>query len=203
MSAAGGLEPLGPAAALVVVDMQRLFAEATAWQVPTLSAIVPAVRRLIEARPEAALYTRFVTPPTADRATGRWQRYYQRWSTVTLDRMKAEMLDLMPELAALARPGSIVDKTTFSSLADGPLAGLLKARGIDTLVLVGAETDVCVLATVLDAVDRGYRVVVAADAVTSGSLAAHAAVLDTVLPRFEQQVDVASVDRILGVWQDR
>ena len=203
MSAAGGLEPLGPAAALVVVDMQRLFAEATAWQVPTLSAIVPAVRRLIEARPEAALYTRFVTPPTADHATGRWQRYYQRWSTVTLDRMKAEMLDLMPELAALARPGSIVDKTTFSSLADGPLAGLLKARGIDTLVLVGAETDVCVLATVLDAVDRGYRVVVAADAVTSGSLAAHAVVLDTVLPRFEQQVDVASVDRILGVWQDR
>jgi nicotinamidase-related amidase len=202
MSAAGGLEPLGAAAALVVVDMQRLFAEETEWQVASLPAIVPAVRRLIDARPEAALFTRFVTPPTADHANGRWRRYYRRWSTVTLDRMPAGMLDLMPEFAALARPGTVLDKTTFSSLADGPLAGLLKARGIDTLVLAGAETDVCVLATVLDAVDRGYRVVVAADAVTSGSLAAHAVVLDSVLPRFDQQVDVASVDQILAVWRD-
>jgi nicotinamidase-related amidase len=56
---------------------------------------------------------------------------------------------------------------------------------------------------VLDAVDRGYRVVVAADAVTSGSLAAHAVVLDTVLPRFDQQVDVAGVDQILAAWRDR
>jgi len=117
--------------------------------------------------------------------------------------MPAAMLDLMPELAALARPGTIVDKTTFSALADGPLPGLLKARGIDTLVLAGVETDVCVLATLLDAVDRGYRVVVTADAVTSGSLAAHAAVLDSVLPRYDQQVDVARVDRILAAWRDR
>lgn len=203
MSGAGRVEPIGPSAALLVVDMQRVFAEPTAWRVPTLPAIVPPVRRLIDAHPEAALFSRFVTPPTADHAAGRWRRYYQRWSTVTLDTLPAEMLDLMSEFAPFARPGTILDKTTFSSLADGPLSGLLKARGIDTLVLAGAETDVCVLATLLDAVDRGYRVVVAADAVTSGSLAAHDAVLDTVLPRFEQQVDVASVDRILAAWRDR
>lgn len=203
MSRAGGLEPLGPAAALVVVDMQRLFAEATAWQVPTLPAIVPGVCRLVDAHSEAALFTRFVTPPTADDATGRWRRYYERWSAVTLENLPAAMLDLMPELAALAPPDTILDKTTFSSLADGPLAGLLKARGIDTLVLAGAETDVCVLATLLDAVDRGYRVVVAADAVTSSSAAAHAVVIDTVLPRFDQQVDVAGVEQILAAWRDR
>ena len=32
-------------------------------------------------------------------------------------------------------------------------------------IVSGSETDVCVLATVLDAVDMGYRVIIARDAV--------------------------------------
>lgn len=201
MSAKKELEPLGSTAALVVVDMQRLFADATEWRVPSLRTIVPAVRRLIEARPQAALFTRFVTPKHPDQAPGRWQRYYRRWSSVTLEHLPSEMLDLMPELAPLAPSGTICDKKTFSSLADGPLAAALQERQADTLVLAGAETDVCVLATVLDAVDRGYRVVVASDAVTSSSLAAHAAVIDMLLLRHDQQVDVATVDQILAAWR--
>ncbi len=37
----------------------------------------------------------------------------------------------------------------------------------------GSETDVCVLATVLDAVDLGYRVIVVRDAVCSSSDEGH------------------------------
>jgi nicotinamidase-related amidase len=33
------------------------------------------------------------------------------------------------------------------------------ARDIDTLVIIGGETDECVLAAVLGAIDFGYRVV--------------------------------------------
>ena len=40
---------------------------------------------------------------------------------------------------------------------------------VDTLVISGSETDVCVLSTVLGAVDRGYRVVIAIDALCSSS----------------------------------
>ena len=203
MSAGRNLEPLGSATALVVVDMQRLFDEATDWHVPALRTIVPAVRRLIEAHPEAALFTRFVTPQHADQAPGRWRHYYRHWSSVTLGRMPAGMLDLVPELAPLAAPGTICDKSTLSSLADGPLAGLLKARAVETVVLAGVETDVCVLTTALDALDLGYRVVIASDAVTSSSLAAHAAVVDTLLPRHDRQVDVATVDQILAAWPAR
>ena len=36
-------------------------------------------------------------------------------------------------------------------------------------IVSGSETDVCVLATVLDAVDMGYRVIIARDAVCSSS----------------------------------
>lgn len=195
------LEAIGPATALVVIDMQRLFSEATEWRVPTLPSIIPAIRRLIEARPDAALFTRFLTPPTGEHALGRWQKYYRRWSSVTLAQMTPDMLDLVPEIAAHTAAGTICDKKTLSSLADGPLAEILKARKIDTLVLAGVETDVCVLATLFDAVDLGFRVVVAADAVTSASLEGHAATIDILLPRHDEQVDVATVDHILAAWQ--
>ncbi len=194
------LDPLGPATASVIVDMQRLFAEPTEWQVPDLGRIVPAVRRLVAHRPADALFTRFITPRSLGEAAGRWQHYYRRWSSVMRDRMAAEMLDLLPELAPLARPDAICDKTTFSSLADGPLAGLLRARGVDTLVLAGAETDVCVLGTALQAVDQGYRVVIASDAVTSSCADGHRGAMEMLLARFDRQIEAATVDEICAAW---
>jgi nicotinamidase-related amidase len=200
VTAKQGLEPIGPATALIVIDMQRLFAEPTEWQVPGLAGIVPAVRRLVAHRPAAAVFTRFVTPNSADDAPGRWRHYYRRWSSVTLDRMAPEMLDLMPELAPLAQAGAICDKSTYSALADGMLADLLAAREVKTLILAGVETDVCVLTTALDAVDLGYRVVIASDAVTSSSTVGHRGAVDMLLARFDRQVDVATVAEICAAW---
>lgn len=201
MSDGAVLEPLGAKAALVVVDMQRIFAEETEWRVPDLLRIVPAVAALVSARAGSTLFTRFVTPPSCADASGRWRQYYRRWASVTLERMPAEMLDLVPELMSLAQSGTICDKATFSAFADGTLPHVLVERGVDTLVLAGIETDVCVLATAIGAVDRGYRVVVAADAVTSGSLAAHRAVIDRVLPRFAEQIEVATAAQIEAAWR--
>src|SRR3546814_8162869 len=53
----------------------------------------------------------------------------------------------------------------------------------------GLEADVCVLATALDAVDLGYRVVIASDAVTSSSAVGHRGAIDMLLARFDRQVD--------------
>lgn len=203
MTRTPALEPIGGRAALIVIDVQRLFAEATEWRVPGLGGIVPAIGRLIDHRPDDALFTRFITPQKIDHATGRWRHYYRRWASVTLEHMPAEMIDLIPELADGAPADRVFDKTTFSSLADGPLCPALEARSVDTLVLAGVETDVCVLATALDAIDRGYRVVLAADAITSSSPEAHRAALDIVYPRFDLQIDVATVEEIRAAWPGR
>lgn len=201
MTGLGKLERLGTGTVLVVVDMQRLFAERTEWHVPSMSTIVPTIRRLAEHRPLATFFTRFVTAPSAHGARGRWRQYYDRWSSVTLDRMPHAMLDIVEDLAPLAAAETVCDKTTYSAFADGSLPGLLDVRSVDTLILAGVETDVCVLATALDAVDLGYRVVVAKDAVASSSEAGHRATLDAVLPRFDMQVDIASADEILAAWE--
>jgi nicotinamidase-related amidase len=77
----------------------------------------------------------------------------------------------------------------------------LQRRGIDTLVITGGETDVCVLGTVLGAVDRGYRVVVATDALCSSSDQTHDASLSVYRNRYGQQVETATTDLILQHWK--
>jgi nicotinamidase-related amidase len=49
----------------------------------------------------------------------------------------------------------------------------LRQREAAALIGSGSETDVCVLATVLDAVDIGYRVIVVRDAICSSSDEGH------------------------------
>ncbi|MGO7770942.1 isochorismatase family protein, partial [Rhizobium ruizarguesonis] len=46
----------------------------------------------------------------------------------------------------------------------------LQGSETDKLIFSGVENDVCVYASVLDAVDAGYRVILAKDAVASGDM---------------------------------
>jgi nicotinamidase-related amidase len=180
--------------------MQRLFAENTAWRVPDMSAIVPRIVPLVEAHPSDTIFTRFVTPPSAATAQGRWRQYYEHWSSVTLGRMDPAMLDLVVPLAGFAQAGEICDKTTYSAFASDAFVASLRSRRTDTLIFTGVETDVCVLASVLGAVDRGYRVIVATDAVTSSSPAGHRAALEGIWTRFDQQIEVATAGHVLAAW---
>ncbi len=75
------------------------------------------------------------------------------------------------------------------------LESALRARRAETLAITGGETDVCVLATVLGAVDRGYRVVLATDAVCSSSDDTHDAMMTLYRQRFGQQLEIATTDR--------
>lgn len=187
----------GPNALHLVIDMQRLFAENTAWHAPALAGLVPAVERLLRAGPARRIFARFTTPATADEARGRWRAYYRRWDAVTGARLDPAMLDLVAPLAALARPGEVVDKPTYSVFAVPGFAERLEAMGVDTLVMSGVETDACVLASLYGAVDRGFHVVLPIDAVASASRTAHEAVLDHLLPRLADQVELTTVEAVL------
>jgi nicotinamidase-related amidase len=74
-------------------------------------------------------------------------------------------LDLLPEVARFQPPATIVEKRRLSAFSAPELASVLNYGRIDTLIVTDAETDVCVLASVLGAVDRGYRVILVEDAI--------------------------------------
>ena len=185
---------------LVVVDMQRVFETATSWHVPRLPDLVPLIAGLIERRPAQTILTRFMTPASPEAAAGNWRRYYRRWSSVTLAEMDPALLELVPALAAFAPPAEICDKTTYSAFESSAFLDSLRRRRAKTLIFCGIETDVCVLASVLGAIDHGYHVVLAKDAMASSSDAAHHAVLDLLVPRLDQQIEQLSAAAILSRW---
>lgn len=198
--ATGRLRSLGPRTLHVVVDMQRVFAEATDWRIPAIADVMPPILALVRAHPPQTVFTRFMTPSTVENATGDWQRFYARWRSVVRDRMDAAMFDLMEPLPSLVPPAEVCDKMAYSAFSSPAFVASLERRSAETLVLSGVETDVCVLATALDAIDRGLHVVVASDAVTTWSPAGHRAALEAIYPRFDQQIDIATVSAVMAAW---
>jgi nicotinamidase-related amidase len=193
--------PLGPATLHLCIDMQNLFTHGTAWHTPWLERVLPVVARIATARPDQTLFTRFIPPERPGTGAGRWKDYWIRWEEITLSRLPAGATELLPPLAALVPPAAVLDKPFYSPWHGTDLAERLRRRGIDTLVITGAETDVCVLGAVLGAVDRGYRVVLPTDALCSGSDRTHDALLTLYRERYGMQVETATTEEVLDAWR--
>ena len=86
----------------------------------------------------------------------------------------------------------------YSAFGGGRLLDFLTGPHVDTLIVSGGETDVCVLSTVLSAIDLGYRIILVQDALCSSSDESHDAILGLYCQRFDIQVGVAGLEQILG-----
>ncbi|XID94001.1 cysteine hydrolase family protein [Paenibacillaceae bacterium WGS1546] len=75
-----------------------------------------------------------------------------------------------------------MDKTRYSAFCGTDLSLKLRERGIAEVHLAGVCTDICVLHTAVDAYNRGYKIVVHADAVASFNPIGH----EWALGHFEQ-----------------
>ncbi len=58
----------------------------------------------------------------------------------------------------------VLDKNTSSAFHSSPFDLYLRNMAVDTLILTGVAADQCVLATAIDAADRGFHVIMASDA---------------------------------------
>jgi nicotinamidase-related amidase len=189
------------AAAHLAIDMQRLFGEPDSpWSVPWLSRVLPQVVELARRHPERTVFTRFIPPHQPEEMPGAWRDYYTRWRAMTRENLDQRLLELAPPLQALVPPAHLCDKAVYSAFGNARLAPWLKAQAVDTVIVSGGETDVCVLATVMSAVDRGYHVVLATDALCSVSDKTHDALLLLYRERFSQQIATASTEEILQAW---
>lgn len=193
--------PLNDRTVHLCIDMQNLFAEGTVWHTPWMRRVLPAVARIVEHRPAHTVFTRFVPPRRPDDMPGSWRRYYRRWDELTLDRLDRGLVELVPELARFAPPAAVIDKRVYSPFSEPALPELLRRRSADALLITGGETDVCVLAAVLDAVDRGYRVVLATDALCSSADQTHDALMTLYRTRFNEQIETAESEEILASWR--
>ncbi len=177
-----------------------MFAEDTEWQTPWMDRVLPKVTGLVSTRPAQTIFTRFVPAHQPGEGHGTWRRYFERWSSMTIKNIGPEMVELVPELADFVPPARVLDKRVYSPWLDGCLHAHLRQSDVDTLIVSGGETDVCVLSTVLGAVDLGYRVVLATDALCSSSDETHDALMTVYANRYSQQVEAVETDVILKSW---
>ena len=183
------------------VDMQRMFAEDTPWNVPWMERVREPIATLASAHPGETIFTRFVPPMRAEDMHGTWADYYKKWPMMTREVLGNDMVDILPELRTLVPPALVFDKAIYSPWLDGRLHMLLQKQDVTTLVLSGGETDVCVMAAVLGAVDLGYSIILLKDAICSTSDATHDASLEVLGSRFSAQIRIASVGDVLDWWR--
>jgi nicotinamidase-related amidase len=163
--------------------------------------VLPVISEICARYRERTVFTRFVTPERPEDRRGQWQAYFTTWKQATRGSLPPNALDLVPELARYVPPALVVDKPAYSAFFGSPLGHLLVERHVRTVIVSGAETDVCVLSTVLSAVDLGFRVIIVRDALCSSSDAGHDALMTMYRMRFNAQIDLVSAEELFDIWR--
>jgi nicotinamidase-related amidase len=190
-------EAIGPNFVHLCVDMQRLFEPGTEWGLAWMPRVLPAIVRICEQAGRRTIFTRFIPARRPGEGQGIWRRYYERWASMTIERIGLDMVDLVPDLRRFVPPAMTIDKPVYSPWLGSTLHQGLQARHCTTLIVTGGETDMCVLSTVLGAADYGYRTIIVQDALCSASDEAHDAMLQLFNNRYGQQLETATAEEIL------
>jgi nicotinamidase-related amidase len=181
--------------------MQNVIGPAGPWAARWAERVMPALISLIEHAPHRTVFTRFIPPWEVPEAEGAWRDFYAKWPGLTRAQVDPGLLELMSPLPMFVPPAAVHDKARFSALSPPGLIERLGKIKADTLILSGAESDMCVLATALAGIDLGYRIVIAKDAICSASDPCHNAVQLLYSERFSAQVRTLSVAEIRALWQ--
>lgn len=197
----GFLDPLDGEVTHLCVNMQRMFSEPTEWMMPWSAKVLPHITALVEFQPAKTIFTRFIPARRPGQGQGMWKHYYKRWASMTVEHLGEARLKLVPGLARFTPPAAVIDKHVYSPWLETDLHHRLQEQGVKTLIVSGGETDVCVLAIVLGAVDLGYRVVLAKDAVCSSSDEAHDSAIALYHRRYSMQVEPMDTKTILRHWR--
>jgi nicotinamidase-related amidase len=193
--------PLTERTVHLCIDMQRIFSSEGPWATPWMERVLPVVAEIAGRFPARTVFTRFITPQRPEDMPGTWRRYYEKWRDTTRERLDPQLLELLPPLAKLVPPATVIDKTRYSGFAEPRLLNHLRQRQADGVIVTGSETDVCVLATVLGAVDLGFPVTLVTDAVCSSSDEGHDCMLQVYHRRYSEQIATTEAETILSRWK--
>lgn len=147
---------------LAVIDMQKVYEEGAPWACEGFGDVCANIVRLIEADVFADVcFTRFVLP---DIPRGSWLRYQAKYMGIHTDSSYGEVTE---RLAPFVSDHPTFDKAGYSSYRSDAFAEW--ADGANRLVVCGVIAECCVLATVLDAAERGADIIYLTDACASTS----------------------------------
>ena len=181
--------------ALLVMDFQTLIVDNYA---AGAEALLDRTVKLIAAARAAGIRVIYVVVgfrPGYPEVSGR---------NVTFNRLKAsgalaagaENTKIHPAVAPLAGE-IVVTKHRVRAFAGTDLDLLLRANGIETLILAGIATSGVVLSTLRHAADADYRLLVVGDCCSDGDAETHRVLLEKVFPRQATITTAAALARTI------
>jgi ureidoacrylate peracid hydrolase len=198
-------DDLDPArTALVVVDMQNAFMMPGVAHALCLTAqeIVPNINRLAQAVRETGGTVVWIQTAYTDETRKSWSVYYDI-SKPAQNAKRAEALapgskgyELWETLDA-RKDDTFVVKDRFSAFIQGSsnLAQVLRAKGIDTILITGTVTNVCCESTARDAMMCNFKTVMVSDGNAASTDEDHNASLAAFYLSFG---DVMPTDMLVG-----
>jgi nicotinamidase/pyrazinamidase len=153
--------------AFVLVDLQRDFLPGGALGVKEADRIVPLLSRYARRAAEKGVpifLTRDWHPPHHSSFAERGGPWPQHCVAGTSGAEFAHGFEI-PEGSVIVSKGAELDRDAYSGFEGTDLDRRLKDLGVERLVVGGVATDYCVLATVRDALAKGYHVTVLTDAI--------------------------------------
>jgi len=186
----GGRGGFGQRPALIVIDMSLGFTDPASPLACDLESTVASIQRLLAAARGAAVPVIFTTVA--------YDEGNRRAAATFIDKVPALLtlaagsrwVEIDPRIAPRSHE-PVLNKLFASAFFGTPLASLLTAAGVDTLVVTGASTSGCVRATVVDALQYGFRPVVPREAVGDRVRAAHEANLYDIDAKYGDVVTLA------------
>jgi ureidoacrylate peracid hydrolase len=200
--------------ALLVVDMQRGFLDpGEAMEVAPAREIVPRVAALVALFRRQRLpvvFSEFLYSPRAPLLVGELHPEHRPalpGGSTGVGRPSSSCLEghpsveTVPELAPRADE-LVVRKHWYDAFAGTVLDGALRARGVTSLVVTGTMTDICVLATVVGAFNREYRITVVEDGVATLWPEIQQATLDIIGRAYGRVVAAKTIADTVAAWGD-
>lgn len=189
--------------ALIVVDVQRYFVHPEypfgkwvagivpggidAYYLRVRELVIPNIQRLLERARQRGIFIVFtevgsLQPDGADLPG--WMRRHNAMSGAAVYPQFSDPSCRVDDSLS-PRPGElIIQKTTSGPLNSTKLDQTLRVLGIDTVIVAGVVTDVCVAQTAREFGDRDFNAIVVEDACASMDETRHKVALETIAITF-------------------
>jgi nicotinamidase-related amidase len=190
----GGTAGFGSRPALVVVDVNVGFTDPASPLACPLEDVVAAIAQLLDEGRRAGIPIVYTTVSygEGDRVTAK--AFIDKIPALLVLEAGSRWVDIDPRITP--RPDEPVLNKLFASAFFGTALGsLLASHGCDSVIVTGASTSGCVRATVVDAIQHGYRPIVPREAVGDRNPAAHDQALYDIDAKYG---DVVALDEVLA-----
>lgn len=190
----GGKVGYGRRPALLVVDVTVGFTDPRSPLGADAEAVVGAIRRLLDAARSARIPVIFTTVAYSQADLTTAQLFTRKVPALLTLEAGSPWTRVDPRLEPSPDEPVLV-KLYASAFFGTPLLSILTARQVDTLVVTGLTTSGCIRATVVDALQYGFRPIVPREAVGDRNEAAHEANLRDIDAKYG---DVVGLEEVLS-----